>query len=303
MAQSSSLKISSFRLNEDQKKEFQNYLKKKRGLLVPSNEEILESVIQKNESIIFNYLSDNRISDTICFLRREAYKILLEKEAILNGVVFREIGKKFGIQNSKIKHLADAFFEFNATDQNIFFEKLMETFGNYTEIMGPYLYSFCVSNTQSNRSRAGKTLEDIVYYLYNHFKYSFASQRVVKSGISEIFGKSSSLVDSILPGIEEFKQCHEKVIIGSIKTTLRERWREVVEEKQRLGVNRVYLLTIDDTVQEKMVQQISEMDIVLVVLREIKNRGCFKCNPFIIDFETYFLETIPEVFDFWRKNA
>ncbi|WP_413154687.1 type II restriction endonuclease [Bartonella sp. cb54] len=306
MAQSSSLNISSFRLNEDQKKEFKNYLEKKRSSLVPSNKEILESVIKKNKNTIFDYLSNDKISDTILFLREEAYTTLLEKEAIFNGIVFREIGKKFGIRNSKIKHLADVFFEFNATNKGIFFEKLMETFGNYTEIMGPYLYSFCVSNTQANRSRAGATFENIIYYLYNYFSYSFASQSVVKNEIKKVFGKSnnsSSPVDSILPGIEEFRQCPEEVIIGSIKTTLRERWQEVVEEKHRLGVNSIYLLTVDGTMSEKKLQQISEMGIVLVVLKEIKNRECFKRNLDVIDFEEYFLEKIPKVFNFWRKDA
>lgn len=71
------------------------------------------------------------------------------------------------------------------------------------------------------------------------------SQGMLSSGLFQKndLGKS---VDLVAPGVIEYSKRKSKAALVSCKTTLRERWQEVVEEKGRTGAAEVYLVTVDD---------------------------------------------------------
>ena len=85
-----------------------------------------------------------------------------------------------------------------------------------------------------------------------------------------------------------------------MKTTLRERWQEVVEEIGRSNVPGIYLLTVDEDISEKKVKQIGMHNITLVVLNSVKVLRKMKNEYNVIDFETYFNKDIPEVLNHWK---
>ena len=80
------------------------------------------------------------------------------------------------------------------------------------------------------------------------------------------------VVDSILPCTDAFKTFRNKTIVGSMKTTLRERWQEVVEEITRSNLPNIYLLTTDDKISGDKIKQMSEHNIVLVVYQSLKTQ-------------------------------
>ncbi|OEY74141.1 restriction endonuclease [Haemophilus quentini] len=139
-----------------------------------------------------------------------------------------------------------------------------------------------------------------MYYLYEYLAFSFDSQaQVGKKTFTDLgLGK---LVDSVLPGIAEFNSRRDKTIIGTMKTTLRERWQEVVEEVSRSNIPNIYLLTVDNDISDNKAVQMGTHNIVLVVLNEVKNQKHLKDKRSVIDFESYFLDEIPNIMKYWKK--
>ena len=87
-----------------------------------------------------------------------------------------------------------------------------------------------------------------------------------------------------------------------MKTTLRERWQEVVEEISRSNLPNIHLLTVDEDISDSKAEQMSQHNIVLVVLQSVKQQPALKNKRSIIDFENYFLTEIPQVMDYWREG-
>ena len=113
------------------------------------------------------------------------------------------------------KKILDVLIENKITDKEG--EELLisirELCGEYAGRVFPYLYKQSLSNTQSRRSRSGKTFEAIIYKIYEVLDYKFDSQGKVGRKIFDEVGLGKK-VDSILPGIKEFNQRRNKTIIG-----------------------------------------------------------------------------------------
>lgn len=288
------------KLPEAEEKKFGNFIKKQRKQLISTPKETAKYATKNNAEEISGLLNNNQISEAIIALRELSYSKFLKEESKFNGIILKEISKKFDMPKSFIDKLGSHLFELRLSSQPEFQNQLIDIIGEYTGAISPYIYQLCLSNTQSRRSRAGKTFEAIIYYLYEYFGYSFDSQsKVGKKAFSDLgLGK---LVDSILPSIENFNERRDKTIIGTMKTTLRERWQEVVEEVSRSNVPNIYLLTVDDDISKNKVDQMNNHNIVLVVPREVKQKKHLSDRRSVIDFETYFLEEIPNIFKYWNK--
>ena len=110
------------------------------------------------------------------------------------------------------------------------------------------------------------------------------------------------MVDSLLPSIECFKQRRDKVIIGTMKTTLRERWQEVIEEIQRTGLPSIHLLTMDDDISENKAIQMGKHNVIIVVPDYVKSTKQLIEKRNIVSFETYFLQEIPDMMKYWEAT-
>lgn len=283
------------RLNETQKEQFKNFIKNNRKKIIPKPKDILKKVLSKYDTNNINLTS---ISQTIINLRELSYNEFLIYENEFNAVILRDIANNFSIADDILSEISRDFFERLPTDYESFKRYFSNYFGKYAGEISPYIYELCLSNTQSRRSRAGKIFEAIIYYLYEYFNYSFNSQaKVGKRAFSDLgLGK---VVDSILPSVEAFKNFRNKTIVGSMKTTLRERWQEVVEEIDRSNLPNIYLLTCDTDISTSKITQMSQHNIVLVVLNSVKS----KLENFhnVITFESYFAHEIPQILNYWDK--
>ena len=289
-----------FKLPEQEEQRFASLIKKERERLISSPKDNAKKATEHNAKIIKKLLKDNKLSEVILHLREYAYEEYLKEESVFNGVILKEISLQFDTPRDIFEKLSSSFFDLNIQKKSDFQEKLIDLFGNYAGAISPYIYQLCLSNTQSRRSRAGKTFEGIIYFLYENFGYTFNSQAQVGRKTFSNLGLGK-IVDSILPSVEAFNERRDKTIIGSMKTTLRERWQEVVEEVSRSNIPCIYLLTVDDDISENKAIQMGNHNIVLVVLNSVKNQPHLKDKRSIINFENYFLEEIPNVMKYWGK--
>ncbi len=181
-------------------------------------------------------------------------------------------------------------------------DEIIKICGEYAGRIFPYVYRISLSNTQSRRSRAGKTFEAIIYKVYDCLGYTFDSQsKVGRKTFTELgLGKK---VDSILPNIEAYEKRRNKTIIGTMKTTLRERWQEVAEEIERTKIPEIHLLTADESISKSKAQEMNNHNIIVVAYDWIANSESLKQMKNIISFEEYLFEEIPSILKFWSKNG
>lgn len=290
------------KLTEEENKIFGDFIKKQRKLHITTPKDNAKNAYMNNKDKLETLLKMQHISQFIHQLRAHCFDEFLIEEANLNEVILSSLGSQFTIPRSIITELSKNLY--NLKHQNIdeFTINLQNTFGEYIGHVTPYLYQLLLSNTQSRRSRAGKTFEGIIYFLYEHLNYSFDSQsKIGKQKFTNLgLGK---VVDSILPSITAFEQRRNKTIVGSMKTTLRERWQEAVEELQRSNLPNIHLLTVDEDISTNKINQMAMHNIVLVVLKEIKDLPHCRDKRSVISFEEYFLQEIPTYLNYWKNNV
>lgn len=289
------------KLSTTENEEFSEFIKKQRKLLIKSPKETAKIAADVHKNTIESLLKAGEVSEAIIQLRQFSYDEFLKEESLFNGIILSEIGKKFDAPKNMLDAASLQLFQLNTQSAQQFSEKISDLFGAYAGFISPYIYQLCLSNTQSRRSRAGQVFEGIIYSLYEHFNYAYDSQAAIgKKAFSNL--KLGKVVDSILPSTEAFSQLRTKTIVGSMKTTLRERWQEVVEEIQRSNLPNIYLLTVDDDISDKKSEQMAQHNIILVVLKSVKTQETLKNKRSIIDFESYFSEEIPKVMEYWDKD-
>jgi hypothetical protein len=278
-------------------KEFDNFIKNSRKSFILPPKDTVRNVLAKNSKLMNSLEIKRDISGTIRTLREKAYESFLIQEAQMNSSILKEISEKFTLPANKFNLLYDIF---EKSDKEIK-TKLRNFFGDFAGQIYPYIYRLSLSNTQSRRSRAGKVFEGIIYSLYDTLGYPYVSQASVGSQNfkSKKLGK---IVDSLLPNLEAFDQRRDKVIIGTMKTTLRERWQEVIEEVTRTGLPNIYLLTVDEDISLNKVEQMANHNVILVVYKEVKNQQPLFEKKNVVCFEDYFFDEIPQNLKYWKKN-
>lgn len=281
---------------------FASHIKEKRKSLIKSPKDAAAVATQRCSGDIDALLANGRVSDAIVTLRQEAYDVFLEDESIFNGVILSDIGLKFDTPKINLELASKTLFNGTHNSFEDFNALVSAVFGKYAGSVSPYIYQLCLSNTQSRRSRAGKVFEGIIYFLYEYFGFPYESQSTIgRQSFTDLgLGK---VVDSILPSTQAFKTFRKQTIVGSMKTTLRERWQEVVEEIQRSTLPNIYLLTVDTDISENKIDQMNQHNIVLVVLQSVKSQSWVFGKHNVIDFEAYFGHDIPSVLQYWNKES
>jgi hypothetical protein len=284
---------------ESELKSLKKLIKEKRKSLIKSTNDIVSCSLNSNKELIKNLPIRKNVTETIVTLREKAWELYLIEESNFNEAVICEIGEKLDTPQSIINLIIDHSLDLSKDDQSII-HQITLICGAYAGRIAPYIYELCLSNTNSRRSRAGKTFEIIIYKLYEAFNYPYSSQATIGKRSFDNVGLGK-MVDSILPNIKSFQERRDKTIIGTMKTTLRERWQEVAEELHRTGVPCIHLLTMDDQISTSNAKRMAEHNIIIVVPQSTKEK---KLHDFknIISFETYFFDEIPTLLEYWKKQ-
>jgi RNase H-fold protein (predicted Holliday junction resolvase) len=281
---------------------FKKLIQTRRKELIPPPKLTVEKIIVEQKTVINTLLKAGNISKAITVLREAAYDDFLNDEASFNIEILKNLTKSLSTPKKILNNILNTVdLAYKSRDELL--NSIASICGEYAGEISPYIYELSLSNTQSRRSRAGKTFEQIIYHLYQLFDFPFNSQFTI--GKTQFKDKGlGKIVDSLLPSIEAFEQRRDKVIIGTMKTTLRERWQEVIEEISRTGLPNIHLLTVDEDISTSKAEQMSRHNVVLVVLDTVKRQEKLTKMANIVSFEEYFNQEIPDMLRFWNlKNV
>ena len=283
---------------EQEQKELDKLIKSYRKKHIRTSQIIVDKVFEENKSYIKEVQNGN-VSNSIAELREIVWREYLKDEVEFNVLLMQDLYKILKTP----KHILDSLLTNNLSDLSgeQLKNEIIKICGEYAGRVYPYIYKISLSNTNSRRSRAGKTFESIIYKVYECLDYSFDSQgKVGRKTFTELgLGKK---VDSILPSISAYEKRRNKTIIGTMKTSLRERWQEVAEEIERTKIPEIHLLTADETISKSKAQEMNNHNIIVVAYEWIANSDSLKPMKNIISFEEYLFEEIPSILKFWSNE-
>lgn len=282
--------------SEEQKK-FDKKIKEYRSKYIRSSQVIVDDICEKNKGVLADIKERGSVSGVIEELRTNVWNEFLVDEVEFNAMLMKDLHLILDTPSDILNILIENRIA-DKKDEDLF-NAVKELCGEYAGRIFPYLYRLSLSNTQSRRSRAGKTFEAIIYKIYEVLEYKFDSQSKVGRKIFNDVGLGKK-VDSILPGIEEFNKRRNKTIIGTMKTTLRERWQEVAEEIERTKIPEIHLLTVDQDISPSKAEEMSKHNIIIVTYKKVAESDKLKGARNIISFEEYLFEELPLIFKFWE---
>ncbi len=282
---------------DDEKDGFDSYIQETRKAFILPPKDTVTKVLEEQAELMQALYEERQVSEVIRVLREEAFKSFLLQEAEMNAYLLKHISERFTVPCEKFEKLYELFEK----GEEEIKRKLRDFFGDYAGQIYPYIYRLSLSNTQSRRSRAGKVFEGIIYGLYDVLRYPYESQASIGSKMFKTrnLGK---IVDSLLPNLDAFEQRRDKVVIGTMKTTLRERWQEVIEEINRTGLPSIYLLTVDEDISSNKVEQMANHNVILVVYKEVKQQEALRNKRNVVSFEDYFFDEIPQNLKYWAQS-
>lgn len=232
--------------------------------------------------------------------RETIYNLFLRDESIMNGkVITHLIKERFNPRSTYETLLEESALYEDRADMTIehFRDRSATLFGEYAGEIFPYLYALSLSSTNSRRARAGGTFEMLIEKCLDIYKYPYANQ----SSLGTEFYKTNRIgkkVDLIIPGKKAYEQKRTACAIVSAKTSLRERWQEVVEELNRSNVVHIFLATLDESITSNQIEIMKEYNITLIV-RKSEKENKFKDAGNVESFEAFFGTTIPHLLDVW----
>lgn len=280
----------------EEQKEFDKLIKSHRKKHIRTSQEIVSKVFNETPSFL-KEIEDGKVSNSILALRELVWNEYLEDEVHFNIVLMQDLH----IVLKTPKYILEVLVNKDVTGlpKSELLAEVRKLCGEYAGRVFPYIYKIALSNTNSRRSRAGKTFESIIYKVYEVLGYEFDSQsKVGRKTFTELgLGKK---VDSILPNIECYERRRNKTIIGTMKTSLRERWQEVAEEIERTKIPEIHLLTVDENISQSKAQEMANHNIIIVTYDWVANSEKIKSMKNIISFEEYLFEEIPSILKFWE---
>ncbi len=273
---------------------FDALIKQYRNKYIRTSQEIVEFALLQNQEYL-EQIKAKKVSQCISKLREIVWQEYLLDEVNFNAILMRDLHKLLETP----KEILEVLLNKNITDKKG--EELIETVkeicGEYAGRVFPYIYRLSLSNTQSRRSRAGKSFEVIIYKIYENLGYEYDSQSKVGRKTFDTLGLGKK-VDSILPNIKYYAERRNKTIIGTMKTSLNE-WNEVAKEiKRQIPV--IHLLTADESIPKSKAQEMANHNIIVVTYEWVANSDTLKSMKNIISFEEYLFEEIPYYFNFWK---
>ncbi len=282
----------------DEQEKFDKLIKFCRNKHIRTSQEIVNKVFAENSTYLQD-VKNKKVSQSISKLRELVWSEYLKDEAGFNVILMQELHETLKTPKYILEALVDD--RIATLDKTELLKEVKDLCGEYAGRIFPYIYKIALSNTNSRRSRAGKTFESIIYKIYDILEYEFDSQSKVGRKIFAELGLGKK-VDSILPNIDCYEQRRNKTIIGTMKTSLRERWQEVAEEIERTKIPEIHLLTVDEVISKNKAQEMANHNIIVVGYDWIANSESLSSMKNIISFEDYLFEEIPSILKFWSEK-
>lgn len=261
----------------------EEYLKKLRPKYIPSSEKVVREAFErlgltkwspqnptgkKPQEVIEHF------NDYLKMVFEETLRVLEEyEEKFYTEVIFKELCQR---RSNELDQLAQV-----TSSPSDFAYKILRMFY-------PDLWSIFLSRSQSRKARGGSDFEYQVRYLLELADIPFEPQ------------PKKYHVDLLIPNSQAFLRNRTRTLILSIKRTLRERWKEVVEELYNTRSPNVYLLTADENVSTNIVNDLKKYNIHLTVWDEVKYRK-FPNEPLVLGYSQLMSREIKTFMAFWQK--
>lgn len=151
-----------------------------------------------------------------------------------------------------LQWLSSEYELFKLVESSRYSERIKKPFNSVEELVE-------TANTILNRrkSRAGKSLEHHLAEVFRTFKLKFDSQSVTED---------NKKPDFIFPGIETYMQPRinsENIFVLAAKTTCKDRWRQILNEADRVRVK--HLFTLQQGISKAQLSEMYKYDVCLVV--------------------------------------
>jgi type II restriction enzyme len=158
--------------------------------------------------------------------------------------------------DGKLLNWLDAEFQlFKTIENDRYSERIKTPFTTVEELVE-------IANTILNRrkSRAGKSLEHHLAEIFNNFKVSFESQAITED---------NKKPDFLFPGKEAYlnpKFDDQKLCVLASKTTCKDRWRQVLNEADRIKTK--HLFTLQQGISSNQLEEMFKYNVQLIVPRQ-----------------------------------
>ena len=238
-------------------------------------------------------VSDQQIRENVEFLLLELRELMYENylvdEARLNANLMRKLFQSdvpFVKQQLSVV-LSSVPDDLSSKSKQDIESLVMDGVADVSGACFSYIQALSTSNTNARRSRAGTTFEALFSRALAAFGIPYQDQ----NSLGNTFFKSNNLgkkVDFIVPSAQQYENLRNKCAIISTKTTLRERWQQVVEELERSNVPHIYLATLGEDVTNNVLQIMKNYNITLVVPSKIRDKHPESHN--VMDFQSFFEE-------------
>ena len=210
--------------------------------------------------------------------RREKY--FSDNASSIIETVRRECWKDF---EKKEKNFTYKCLEWLIDDKTISKKNTEDTLKKYVKKHIQFFYELSKSNTQSRRSRAGTEFEKVIEYTL--FGAGLPVFTQVKLGEKKN-GKKKDVkpIDFVVPGIEEYYIAKSNCVVISSKTTLRERWQEVITDVSNINAGEVFLATVDEEISDDVIEYLYNENIHIITTKNNKREN-YRNNVKVRTFE------------------
>lgn len=238
-------------------------------------------------------------TDLILRIRETAWNIYIQHEQAVCGQALEGLLKNNAATRSILRQMLES--EGNPLHPEMTMDEKVDAIahivGGLSGRTFPYTYELAKSVTQSRRSRAGKAFERIIRHVLDIKGFPCDDQSRAGGQVFEQAGLGK-IVDGLLPGLAQYNQHRAMCAVLTMKTTLRERWQEVVEELHRTNVPHIYLLTLDEAITRPVLDTMRHHNITLVAPVHVKEKNLDIMN--LISFEQLFNQDLPHLLQWWE---
>lgn len=149
---------------------------------------------------------------------------------------------------------------FRQLERHIVSQHLGEHAGSWAQNVDDFV-SFSLSVQNRRKSRAGHALENHLEWIFtaNHLAFARGAKTEARSRPDFLFPGSVAYHDDSFP--------RDRLFMLGVKTTCKDRWRQVLNEAQRISPK--HLLTLQPGISEHQIEEMSRSGIQLVVPRPL----------------------------------
>lgn len=177
------------------------------------------------------------------------------REAIIDCIAGFE---RATVDKQLLRLMSEEYRLFRMVERKIFQPEVQRLFASIDDFLNTAL-----SILNARKSRAGRALENHVEHLLRKARIPFEMRKVV----------DGTRPDIIIPGKAEYEDRSypvEKLVMIGVKTTCKDRWRQVTKEAPR--IEQKHILTLQEGISHKQLEDMQRSDVKLIVPKPLHKK-------------------------------